>query len=73
MSDQPTFPSDLDDAPYPSARGILDCLRMLTDEATALRLADTVDALRAAIAVCAAETEAGAPVIAPPPPGTVLH
>ena len=78
MSDQPQFPSDLGDAPYPSARGILDCLRMLADEATALRLAGTADALRAAIAVCvaeseAAESEASAPVIAAPPPGTVLH
>ena len=73
MSDQPQFPSDLGDAPYPSARGILDCLRMLADEATTLRLAGTVDALRAAIAVCVAESEAEAPVIAAPPPGTVLH
>jgi len=57
MSDQPLFPPDAGDGEFPSARGLLDCLRMLTDEALALRLTGTAKALRAAIAVCAAESE----------------
>ncbi|MDA8250368.1 MAG: hypothetical protein M0Z28_14505 [Rhodospirillales bacterium] len=72
MSDQPPSPPDGTDAEYPSAYGILQCLRMLTDEATSLQLAGTVDALRAAIAVCVAECRPE-PVLIGPPAGAVLH
>lgn len=38
-----------------SATGILQCLRMLADEAADLRLAGTLRALREAIAICQSE------------------
>lgn len=38
-----------------SARGIIDCLRMLVEEAAGLRLNGTTAALERAIAVCTAE------------------
>ena len=38
-----------------SATGILECLRMLADEAAELQLGDTLRALREAIAVCQTE------------------
>lgn len=41
-----------------SAIGILQCLRMLADEAADLRLAGTLRALREAIAVCQTERTA---------------
>jgi len=71
MSDKPLFPPDAADGEVPSARGLLDCLRMLTDEAVAMRLTDTADALRAAIAVCAAESESDLLSIGAPPEAVV--
>jgi hypothetical protein len=38
-----------------TATGILQCLRMLAEEAAMLRLSRTLDALREAIETCAAE------------------
>lgn len=38
-----------------SATGILECLRMLADEAAELQLDDTLRALREAIAICQTE------------------
>jgi hypothetical protein len=67
----------------PSGRGIVQCLRMLADEAAALGLGDTLAALRTAIMVCVgehdtAETDGGADAAAAHntlcrPPGTGLH
>ena len=45
-----------------SARGIINCLRMLAEEAAGLRLNDTAAALHRVIAVCAAECEGFAPL-----------
>lgn len=42
----------------PTARGIVQCLRMLADEAVALGLGRTLAALRTAITVCAGEGDA---------------
>jgi hypothetical protein len=39
----------------PAASGILHCLKMLAEEATALHLPRTLDALQRAMAACAAE------------------
>ena len=39
----------------PAAEGILRCLQMLADEATALRLPHTLEALHRAMAACAVE------------------
>lgn len=39
-----------------TAHGILQCLRMLTDEASTLRLGRTLAALRAAMKICAEES-----------------
>jgi hypothetical protein len=65
MDDDSGFP-DFPDAPDtdadPTARGIVQCLRMLADEAAALGMARTLDALQAAIRVCAAEGDAGEPL-----------
>jgi hypothetical protein len=65
--DAQTMPSD-----DLTASGIVQCLRMLAEEAAALRLARTLAALQTAIDVCAAETDHGGVTIAPPP-GTLLH
>lgn len=61
-------PNDDDDA---AARGIVQCLRMLAEEAASLRLARTRAALQAAIDVCAAESTGG--VTEAVPPGAWLH
>jgi hypothetical protein len=61
MDDDSFFPDFLDaqDADSdPTARGIVQCLRMLADEAAALGMARTLDALQAAISVCAVEGDA---------------
>lgn len=72
MSEKPLLPFDEAERAQPSAEGILECLRMLAQEASALRLADTVEALRTAIAVCAAESEP-AVISIRTPPGAMLH
>lgn len=56
MDDELPFPFDTPDGEAPSARGILQCLQMLAQEASALRLGATLEALNAAIATCAAES-----------------
>lgn len=63
--------SQIDDAAA-SADGILRCLRMLADEAATLHLAATLDALRTAIAVCAAESDPLNPRMGAPD-GVVVH
>lgn len=57
----------------PSAEGIMKCLRMLADEASSLELAATVDALRTAIAICAAESDPVTAGTTGAPDGVVLH
>jgi hypothetical protein len=61
----------------PSARGIVQCLRMLADEAALLSLPGTRRALKRAMATCAAEShELGEPLhdeAARVPPGTPIH
>jgi hypothetical protein len=63
MDDDPGFP-DSHDIPEleadadPTARGIVQCLRMLAEEAAVLRMERTLEALRMAIKVCAAEGDA---------------
>jgi len=42
----------------PSGRGIVQCLRMLADEAATLGMGRTLDALNTAIKVCGEEGEA---------------
>jgi hypothetical protein len=73
MSNEPLSPSGTDDSEHPSARGILLCLRQLAEEAAALRLGSTTDALYTAIAVCAAESERTGTAIAVPGGATKLH
>lgn len=51
MSDEDLERNDLST----SATGIVECLRMLADEAAELQLDDTLRALREAIAVCQTE------------------
>jgi hypothetical protein len=51
MQDEDFIAADL----IPSATGILECLRMLADEAVELKLDDTLLALQQAIAVCELE------------------
>ena len=61
MDDDSGFPDFLDGPEPdgdPTARGIVQCLRMLAEEAAALGIARTMDALQAAINVCAAESDA---------------
>jgi hypothetical protein len=63
MDDDTSFPDFLDgpdteaDAD-PTARGIVQCLRMLAEEAASLGMVRTLDALQTAIKVCAAEGDA---------------
>jgi hypothetical protein len=60
-----------------TARGIIQCLRMLAEEAGALRLPETLVALQAALETCRAESVLSG--VAPAehhesaPPGTWLH
>ena len=72
MSNRPAAPPDAADPTRPSAAGILHCLRMLADEAATLKLAGTLEALRAAIAVCAAESDGQTPT-AEGLAGALLH
>jgi hypothetical protein len=52
----------------PTAQGIVDCLRMLLEEAGALHLQRTRQALQAAMAICSAErAEREGDSAAPPP------
>lgn len=51
MTEDDTFTSECE----ANATGIMQCLRMLAEEAASLRLARTLAALREAIDVCAAE------------------
>ena len=61
MDDDTRFPEFLDEPDVdsdPTARGIVQCLRMLAEEAASLGMARTLDALQTAINVCAAESDA---------------
>jgi hypothetical protein len=63
MDDDSGFPDFLDSPDPdtdsdPTASGIVQCLRMLADEAAALGMARTLDALQTAISICAAEGDA---------------
>lgn len=60
MQDEDFITADL----TPSATGILECLRMLADEASELQLDDTLRALHQAIAIC--ELERGRSNVADP-------
>jgi len=55
-------------APTPSPRGIVDCLRMLAEEAAALRLPRTLMALLETAEICGIEASAITPV-----PGAAEH
>ena len=49
-------PADSGSSDYEAdSRGIMQCLRMLTEEAAGLRLAQTCEAIRRAIEICALE------------------
>ncbi len=59
-----------------SATGILECLRMLADEAAELQLDDTLRALREAIEVCQSERDKVDPLDEAhigAPPHAILH
>ena len=61
MDDDSGFPDFIDTPDQdsdPTARGIVQCLRMLAEEAASLGMARTLDALETAIKVCAAEGDA---------------
>jgi hypothetical protein len=61
MDDDSGFPDQPDISETdsdPTARGIMQCLRLLAEEATTLGMPRTLDALQAAIAACAAEGDA---------------
>jgi hypothetical protein len=61
MDDDSGFPEFLDGPEAdndPTARGIVQCLRMLAEEAASLGMARTLDALQTAINVCAVESDA---------------
>lgn len=72
MSERNRLPDTDADSALPSARGLLQCLRLLAEEAAMLQLGATLNALRSAITVCAAECESG-PVSIRGPAGAVLH
>ena len=58
MDDDNGFPDFLDVPDTdgdPTARGIVQCLKMLAEEAATLGMARTLDALHATIKVCATE------------------
>ena len=57
MNEDFGFPDGPDGDEEATARGIVQCLRMLAEEAAALGMARTLDALRTAITVCADEGE----------------
>jgi hypothetical protein len=82
MDDDTRFlgPMDgLDNDSDPTARGIVQCLRMLAEEAVALGLPRTLDALQAAMQVCAGESDSEDVLDAMDdgergaPPGTLLN
>lgn len=59
-----------------SATGIVECLRMLADEAAELQLDDTLRALHEAIAVCQTErvkTDSAEPIGYGVPPDAAIH
>ncbi len=59
-----------------SATGIVECLRMLADEAAELQLDDTLRALREAIAVCQTErvkADCGEPIEFGVPSDAIIH
>lgn len=66
---------NLDSDSDPTARSIVQCLQMLADEAAALGLCRTLDALHAAMQVCARESDLGDPAECEvcAPAGTLLH
>jgi hypothetical protein len=60
----------------PTARGIVQCLKMLADEAAALGLGRTLSALETAMKVCVGESDsddADEDLTVRPPAGTLLH
>jgi hypothetical protein len=62
MDDDICFPDlveSIDAESDPTARGIVQCLRMLAEEASSLRLRRTLAALQAAMRICADEGETG--------------
>jgi hypothetical protein len=70
----------MDDSPLhddTTAIGILQCLRMLAEEATALGLPRTLTALQAALDTCVAESaeidQYGEAPDDSPPPGAAIH
>jgi hypothetical protein len=69
--DDETVAADASEAD-PTARGIVQCLHMLAEEAACLRLDRTLAALRTAMEVCAAEGDADALCMGVPP-GILLH
>lgn len=62
MDDDSGFPDlagPLDAEGDPTAHGIVQCLRMLAEEASSLQLGRTLAALRAAMRICADEGKTG--------------
>ncbi len=72
MSVRKRRPEAKPETALPSAPGLLQCLRLLAEEAALLQLGATLAALRGAITVCAAECESG-PVGLHREAGAVLH
>lgn len=81
MDDDRTFAdlfAAIDPDSDPTARGIVQCLRMLAEEAASLCMGRTLAALEAAIKVCADESDSEEDmleedVVARPPHGALLH
>ena len=79
MTDKPGLrrllePEDFSDDCDATGSGILRCLEMLADEAVALRMQRTLDALLSALETCTSEIiEDDAVVALNRPPGTLLH
>ncbi len=55
----------MDDDTSPTAHGLLQCLRVLSEEAACLSLTRTFAALQDAVAICEAEAEAAPAKSAP--------
>jgi hypothetical protein len=79
MDDDGTFAdlfAAIDPDSDPTAQGIVQCLRMLAEEAASLRMDRTLAALKAAIKVCANESdddELAADTMIVVPHSRVLH
>jgi hypothetical protein len=80
MTDDISFPDHsalLDNDGDPTAAGIVQCLRMLAQEASSLRLARTLAALRSAMTICAQEGDVGDTIFVSDEferaPGMLLH